>query len=604
MGGGESGAAGGLVEPREAPAMTESISQAWLAQQCQLIPGATRGVLLLAQARSLGPVAHWPADSGGNADLIAAANAAVTRRSVVVQERLSGVSSPVSHRRIAVPISRGAHVLGAVAVDVADAKQTEAQVAVELLRLGTVWLELLGQSEAAKAPLVMALELVGVALAHQPLRAAATAVATELATRLDLERVSVGFLRRGQVRVEALSHSARFDDKANLIRDLSLAMDEAADQDATIAYPEPADSPPRITHAPEQIVRRHGAASGCTTPIVDGGRIVGALTFERVHGASFDAETLDFYEGLTSVVGPVLAVQRAAGARLLERGREVVGMHTRRLIGAHHTTIRVAAAAAVGILLVLALVKGDFRITARATLEGRVQRAIVAGVEGYIAEAQARAGDVVRQGQLLGRLDDRDLALERTKWSGRREQLQREYRQALAMHDRIEVNILSAKLAQATAQLRLVNENLARLQLIAPFDGIVVSGDLSQLLGSPVEKGELLFEVAPLDGYRTILEVDERDIAHVEAGQAVELGLSALPGEPLSLTVERVSPVATAKDGRNYFRVEAALEHPTESLRPGMEGVAKIQVDRRRLLWIGTHRMLDWLRLWTWSWWL
>jgi len=586
--------------------VTVSISQAWLAQQCQLIPGATRGVLVLALAegRSLGPVAHWPAESGGNTDLAAAASAAVTRRSVVVQERVPGVSSPLAHSRIAVPISRGAHVLGAVAVDVTDAKESEVQVAVELLRLGTVWLELLGQSEAAKAPLVTALELVGVALANPPFRAAATAVATELATRLDLERVSVGFLRRGQMRVEALSHSARFDDKANLMRDVGLAMDEAADQDATVAHPSPADAPPRITHAHEQLARRHGATAVCTTPIVEGDRVVGAITFERGQQASFDTETLHFCEGLTSVVGPVLAVQRAAGARLLERGREFVRTHAERLIGTHQTTLRVAAAAALGILLVLALAKGDFRITARATLEGRVQRAIVAGVEGYIAEANARAGDVVRRGQLLGRLDDRDLSLERTKWAGRRDQLQREYREALAMHDRIQVNILSAKLAQAAAQLRLLEENLTRLQLVAPFDGIVVSGDLSQLLGSPVQKGELLFQVAPLDGYRTILEVDERDIAYVKAGQSVELGLSALPGEPLSLTVERVTPVATAEDGRNFFRVEASLEHPAQSLRPGMEGVAKIQIDRHRLLWIWTRRMFDWLRLWTWTWWL
>ncbi len=586
--------------------MSQSISQAWLTQQCQLIPGATRGVLLLAlpQARSMGPVAHWPEGSGGNADLTAAATAAVTRRTVVVQDRPPSTGSPVQHSRIAVPILRGSHVLGAVAVDVADAKETESQLVVELLRLGTAWLELLGQSEAAKAPLVMALELVGVALAHRPFRAAATAVATELATRLDFERVSVGFLRRGQIRVEALSHSARFDDKANLIRDVGLAMDEAADQDATIAHPPLAGAPLRITHAHEQLARRHGAGAVCTIPIVEGECVVGALTFERRQGAELDSETLEFCEGLASVAGPVLALQRAAGARLLERGREFVRTHVGKRIGAHHTTLRVAAAAAVGILLVLALVKGDFRITARATLEGRVQRAIVAGVEGYIAEANARAGDVVRRGQLLGRLDDRDMLLERTKWSGRREQLQREYREALAMHDRIQVNILSAKLAQATAQLRLLDENLKRLQLVAPFDGIVLSGDLSQLLGSPVEKGELLFLVAPLDGYRTILEVDERDIAHVEAGQSVELGLSALPGEPLALTVERVTPVATAEGGRNYFRVEASLEQPAESLRPGMEGVAKIQVDRRRLLWIWTRRLLDWFRLWTWSWWL
>jgi hypothetical protein len=33
-----------------------------------------------------------------------------------------------------------------------------------------------------------------------------------------------------------------------------------------------------------------------------------------------------------------------------------------------------------------------------------------------------------------------------------------------------------------------------------------------------------------------------------------------------------------------------------------MAGIAKIEVERRQLLWIWTHRMVDWLRLWAWSW--
>ena len=74
------------------------------------------------------------------------------------------------------------------------------------------------------------------------------------------------------------------------------------------------------------------------------------------------------------------------------------------------------------------------------------------------------------------------------------------------------------------------------------------------------------------------------------------------PGKPLPLVVERVTPVATADDGRNFFRVEARLEGPTPALRPGMEGVAKIEVGERRLIWIWTHSLVDWLRLWIWTW--
>jgi RND family efflux transporter MFP subunit len=273
------------------------------------------------------------------------------------------------------------------------------------------------------------------------------------------------------------------------------------------------------------------------------------------------------------------------------------------LRSSEHPRTRLIAASILGIVLSLTFVQGDHRVTADATIEGRVQRAIVAGVDGYIAEANARAGDLVKRGQPLGRLDDRDLQLERRKWAGRREQLRKEYRKALSGLDRAQVNIVSARIAQAEAQLNVLEGDLARTRLVAPFDGVIVRGDLSQSLGSPVSKGEVLFELAPLEGYRVILRVDERDVSYVTPGKRGELALSAMPGNRLDFTVERVTPVATAEDGHNTFRVEARVDAPTSALRPGLVGVAKIAVDRRRLFWIWTHDMIDWIRLWAWSWW-
>ena len=69
--------------------------------------------------------------------------------------------------------------------------------------------------------------------------------------------------------------------------------------------------------------------------------------------------------------------------------------------------------------------------------------------------------------------------------------------------------------------------------------------------------------------------------------ERVRLGYSQLAAErgyPL-FHVERITPISTARDGRNYFRVEAALEGPIAALRPGMEGVAKIDAGRRRRVW-------------------
>jgi hypothetical protein len=112
----------------------------------------------------------------------------------------------------------------------------------------------------------------------------------------------------------------------------------------------------------------------------------------------------------------------------------------------------------------------------------------------------------------------------------------------------------------------------------------------------------VLFEVAPLDSYRLVLEVDERDIAEVQVGQRGHLLLSAFPTEPVDVTVNKVTPVSTAREGRNFFRVEAKLDQPHNRLRPGMEGAGKIEIDRRSLVWIWTHQVVDWIRLAVWSW--
>jgi RND family efflux transporter MFP subunit len=242
----------------------------------------------------------------------------------------------------------------------------------------------------------------------------------------------------------------------------------------------------------------------------------------------------------------------------------------------------------------------DYRVSAPTSIEGEVQRAVAAPFNGYIKEAPVRPGDVVKEGDLLCLLDDRDLRLERLKWVIEKEQLTNQYHEAMAKRERAQIRITRAKIDQAEAQLALIEEQLGRTRVTAPFEGVIMSGDLSQSLGSPVERGQELFRVAPLDAYRVIVEVDERDINHIRVGQKSELVLPSMPGEGFPFVVEKITPVSLAKEGRNYFRVEAKMEKSSERLRPGMEGVGKVTVDRRKLIWVWTHTAVDWVRLQIW----
>jgi hypothetical protein len=71
----------------------------------------------------------------------------------------------------------------------------------------------------------------------------------------------------------------------------------------------------------------------------------------------------------------------------------------------------------------------------------------------------------------------------------------------------------------------------------------------------------------------------------------------------MTYRVEQITALSVQKDGRNFFQVEAALDHPSERLRPGMEGIAKTAIDRRLLIRSYTGKMLDWayLALWRWT---
>jgi multidrug resistance efflux pump len=235
-------------------------------------------------------------------------------------------------------------------------------------------------------------------------------------------------------------------------------------------------------------------------------------------------------------------------------------------------------------------------------MEPQVRRAAVAPVRGYLREAPVRAGDRVARGQLLAALDDRELRLERAKWESQRAQIARQRSAALAQLNAAQVGIAAAQIDQATAHIDLIDDQVGKMRVQSDVDGIVVSGDLSQSLGSPIEKGQLLFEIAPLDAYRLVLQVDERDVGTVAVGQRGQVVLTAAPADGIGFTVKQITPVSTALEGRNYFRVEAVLDVNPAGLRPGLEGVAKVQTGRGRLVELWTRPAIDWLRLAAWSW--
>jgi RND family efflux transporter MFP subunit len=595
-------------------ASAEEFCSSWLELQARMIGGVAGGAVFFERpgSISLAPVAVWPVhfrDPGRFARVVD--RALRERKGVVLRDAAESDPEPAAEPRLllAYPVRAGDRVHGVAALQIEPRGPIPLQTAMRQLQWGAAWLQgwILRQAADPEARatrrLSITFDLAAIVLEEERFQAAATALVTELATRLRCDRVSLGFVKGAQVRVGALSHSAQFGSQMNLIRAIGQAMSESVDQGTMLVYPPPEETRGQVLHFHEQLVRGHGDRAICTIPFVHAdGRAFGALTLERSGPEPFDRPTLDICDGVAALVGPILEEKRRNDRHVLLKVADSLWTQIRRLVGPRHSVRKLVAVGVAGLILFFTFATGQYRVTAKTILEGEVQRAVSAPYRGFITEAPVRAGDLVREGQTLCALDDRDLRLEHAKWTGEREQYQVEHRKSMADRESAAMGVLSKKMRQAEAQIALLDAQIARARIVAPFDGVVVSGDLSQSLGAPVDVGETLFQIAPLHAYRVILEVDERDIREIAAGQKGHLVLTAFPESRFGFAVTTITPVSRSEDGRNTFRVEARLDQATERLRPGMEGFGKIDIDRRQLLWIWTHDLIDWVRLWAWTW--
>jgi hypothetical protein len=581
----------------------------WLAILCLQIERVGAALLVLGPDEHGGyiPAAVWPHAGRDIQYLSPTAERTLTeRRGIVVSANGESAPSLDQHAYVGYPVEVAGTLHGAVVLDLPPGPEQALQRALRLMHWASAWLvdqfrkRALEDREARLSRMAVAMGLVATAVQERHFTPSAIAVSNELANQLQCDRVSVGLEKKNSIEVCAISHTASFDPKMDLARRIGQAMDEVLDLDVALVYP-PRDDVERAAVAHAELAREFHDVAICSVPLLDNGHAIGALTFERSSGDVFDAETVELSKTVGELLGPILKLKQDNDRNLLQHARGTVRTAVQTLFGPRHPGVKLIALVAVCAGLFFSIATGTYRVAAKTVIEGAVQRVVAAPFEGYISQSFVRAGDTVHAGQVLCRLDDRDLRLEQTRLTSEREQLLRKHRQALAKQERSTVVVIAAQINQVDAALSLIGEKLARATLVAPFDGVVVSGDLNELIGTPVELGKVLFQVAPLDAYRVILEVDERDIAHVALRQEGELTLSGIPNQYMELSVQQITPVSTIKEGRNYFRVEARLHRPPEGVRPGMEGVGKIVIGDRRLIWIWTHSAIDWLRLAAWK---
>lgn len=589
---------------------------AWLALVMARVPQARLGAVIEADAAAGAyvPVAVLPDPRRDLAPLRAAAEQALAsgRPATLGPDDAGAVQVACPVRRG--PPSAGAGPAVAVAVlDLASPGPGMAAAALRDLYWASGWLSAraadrqAAQDAARAARLATALDILAQAGEHTRPTAAAMSVVNATATALAADQAALGLLRGARtaprIRLAAMSHAAWFRRRSTLAESLEAAMDECFDQGAAVTLPALPATARAISVAHADHLRQAPSKTILSVPLIHADGIAGVLSFERrAPDRPFTDEDRLLAEAVAALLGPLIEARRRAqrwfGGRLVDGAVHVLGV----LLGPRRLSWKLLALGLAGLAVAAATVQGPFRLQAEAALRGSLQRAAVAPFAGYIAEAPVRAGDRVAAGDLMVRLDDADLRLEELRWRSEIDRLRAQSRTALAKGERDNVGLIEAQVAQARAQLDLAALQLARARVTAPIDGLVVAGDLSQRLGAPVSQGEVLFEVAPEDDWRLDLWIDERDLPHAAEGLRGTLALTGAPDSALPFVVTRITPVAEPREGANTFRAEARIEGAPAGLRPGMEGVARIEAGRALVAWVWTRRLADWVRRTAWAW--
>ena len=565
----------------------DSTTQAWLELQCQFIHGVKQAVVLLGNPEQgqFEPMAHWPGTDAPSEIL-----------SELCQQHLAGstrlpFSRPISgdSSDVVVAIEVGGRRFGGICLQVATQDPAQLQEVQRLLQWGVEWFGWLAKERQSYREqddrLVQLIELVVMLLKNDQLAQANQQLVVWLQKRFGAKRVSLALANHQSLSICAVSGRDQIHDRLPETNLTLAAMKECGAQACSIVYPALIEGLEIDAH--QRLSQQSESGVVASIPLKDREQVSGVVCLVGLK--SFSDIDLRFCEQVALLLGPIIGLKQRPEPK------------TSGWLSLKKNWPKQLPWLAVGLLLTLScVISGPHEVTAKAAITSETKQLITAQQDGYIDQALVRPGDPVRQGQLLATLEDDDLQLELNKWQGKKNQFMKSYNVALSKQDRGGVNVYRAQLDQADAQLLLIQEQLKRVRLLAPFDGIVVKGDLQQSLGAPVQRGDVLYEVAKQGRYRLTLDVEEQDVRYLEQGQQGQLLLASLPDQEYPFTVDAITPIAVAKNTSHVFQSEASL--PNNSLmRPGMTGVATVVVGEEPLLWLWTHRFLEKAYAWYWA---
>ncbi|MEL6497921.1 MAG: HlyD family efflux transporter periplasmic adaptor subunit [Planctomycetota bacterium] len=589
--------------------------------QCRLLGADTGAVYLVPSGtRTGGIVAAVRGDSPALDEPIAKRLTSIAERAV--RDNGRPIAEPVeiggpgalyvnepTHLALAVPLRAEGNVEGA-AVILAPGPSRDPDDALAKLGLTTarfeahLWRRSALQEAEQKVILRETLVLLDRAQQGTDARSMASLMVDELRRRFACTRVSIGLINADRVRVMAVSGSDDLDKHAPAVEAIEGVMEETALQDAEVIFPAPEtiESDPgerRVIHEHARLSEMFGPSSIVSLPLRIDGDLIGVIVLERDQTDPFPAASLPLVRLISEFVGPAVYTRRLADRRFPQVLRDDVRDLGGAIVGPRHTAPKLIALLVMLVVAAATLVPIPARIVAPMELKAVTSRSIVAPFAGYLAQSHVRPGDRVSEGDLLVEMSTVELELSLAEIQANLDTLRARRDDAVARGQRADARTVQAEIDEAEVSARLVRSSLDNAEIRSPIDGVVSLGDLERLEGAPVDATKVLLEVVS-DDTLAIIEVAENDAERMEMGQTGWITTRGNTGRRISVTVDRINPVAQLREGRSVYLVEASIDNADLELRPGMTGSARLRAGWSTTLWELARPVVDAARLRLW----
>lgn len=429
-------------------------------------------------------------------------------------------------------------------------------------------------------------------------------ITNELRNRLSCAQVALGLARGQHVRVVSISGLDHVNRSSPGVTAMRAAMEECLDAGEPIVF-QSAGTWASDAEATSHFLHKkwHQSARGdavASIPLWIGDDIIAVLAFRRRADEPFSRETITDLQSRTEPLAPALQLtvraNRSLGAHARDRSTSVL----EKLLGRGHVKLKLSVVAAMLLAGFVALGRLDYAVTAPARVIPAQARHISAPIEGVLATAHVLPGDIVRAGQVLATFDTRELEREAQSLEAELSVFEKMRDRAMSQNAPPEAAVAEANAELVRRKLSAVQQRIARATVTAPFDAVVVGGDLRSAVGSVLALGQPLYELAREDDWMLEIELPEHALDDARGASTGSFSSFASPKDRHAVEIERVRPAAERRQNRIVFVAEARLAHAEGFVRPGMEGVVSLASGRRPVWWILSHRAVEYLRAHFW----